>query len=48
MIVERIYTSAFRYSEMGYAAAMSWALFLLVIAVTAFQFRYQDRWVHYA
>lgn len=48
VIVERIYTSAFRYSEMGYAAAMSWALFLLVIAVTAFQFRYQDRWVHYA
>lgn len=48
VIVERIYTSAFRYSEMGYAAAMSWALFLIVIAVTAFQFRYQDQWVHYA
>lgn len=48
VIVERIYASAFRYSEMGYAAAMSWVLFLVVIAVTAAQFRYQDRWVHYA
>lgn len=48
VMVERIYTSAFRYSEMGYAAAMSWALFLIVIGVTAFQFRMQDRWVHYA
>lgn len=48
VIVEQIYTSAFRYSEMGYAAAMSWVLFLIVMGVTAFQFRFQDRWVHYA
>jgi multiple sugar transport system permease protein len=48
VIVERIYTNAFRYSEMGYAAAMSWVLFAIVIAVTIFQFRAQDRWVHYA
>lgn len=48
VLVERIYTNAFRYSEMGYASAMSWALFLIIIGVTAFQFHYQDRWVHYA
>ncbi len=33
---------------MGYAAAMSWVLFLIIIVVTAVQFRAQDRWVHYA
>ena len=48
VLVERIYTNAFRYSEMGYAAAMSWALFLIIIVFTALQFRGQDRWVHYA
>ena len=47
VLVERIYTHAFRYSEMGYAAAMSWVLFAIVIGVTAVQFRQQDRWVHY-
>lgn len=48
VVVEQIYTNAFRYSRMGYAAAMSWVLFLIVITVTALQFRAQDRWVHYA
>ncbi len=48
VVVEQIYTNAFRYSRMGYAAAMSWVLFLIVITVTAVQFRAQDRWVHYA
>lgn len=48
VLVERVYTNAFRYSEMGYAAAMSWALFFIIIVFTALQFRGQDRWVHYA
>lgn len=48
VLVERVYTNAFRYSEMGYAAAMSWALFLIIIVFTALQFRGQDKWVHYA
>jgi len=48
VIVEQIYTHAFRYSQMGYAAAMSWVLFLMIMVVTAVQFRFQDRWVHYA
>ena len=47
VLVEQIYTHAFRYSQMGYAAAMSWMLFAIIIAVTALQFRAQDRWVHY-
>lgn len=48
VMVEQIYTQAFRYSQMGYAAAMSWILFILVMGVTTVQFRFQDRWVHYA
>ena len=48
VIVERVYTSAFRYGEMGYAAAMSWVLFTIILAVTLFQFRMQRRWVTYA
>ncbi len=48
VVVERVYASAFRYGEMGYAAAMSWVLFAIILAVTLFQFRMQRRWVTYA
>lgn len=48
VLVEQVYTNAFRYSEMGFAAAMSWALFAIIIVFTALQFRGQDKWVHYA
>ncbi|WP_344941849.1 sugar ABC transporter permease [Sphaerisporangium flaviroseum] len=42
-----IYRHAFTYFDMGYAAALSWAMFLIVIAVTLIQFRLARRWVHY-
>ena len=32
---------------MGYAAAASWILFLIVAALTIVYFRSQRRWVHY-
>lgn len=48
VVVQQIYVDAFRYSEMGYAAAMSWLLFVVILAVTAVQFRLQKRWVNYA
>jgi multiple sugar transport system permease protein len=32
---------------MGYAAAMSWVLFLIIFVVTIIQIRWQKRWVHY-
>jgi ABC-type sugar transport system permease subunit len=32
---------------MGYAAAASWILFLIVAVLTYFYFRSQRRWVHY-
>lgn len=42
-----IYKYAFLTSKMGYASAMSWALFLLIMAVTLVQKRFEKRWVHY-
>jgi multiple sugar transport system permease protein len=47
VLVEQIVKNAFSYSRMGYAAALSWALFLLVFAATIFQMRAQKRWVTY-
>ncbi|MEV4892425.1 sugar ABC transporter permease [Nonomuraea sp. NPDC055795] len=42
-----IYRHAFVYFDMGYAAALSWAMFAIIIAVTAIQFALARRWVHY-
>jgi len=41
VLVERVVRHAFSYGEMGYAATISWAIFVLVFAVTAVQFRLQ-------
>lgn len=48
VVVEQIVQHAFRYSQMGYAAAMSWVLFAAILAITFIQFRLQRRWVNYA
>ncbi|WJH34690.1 hypothetical protein N6H14_00200 [Paenibacillus sp. CC-CFT747] len=42
-----IYKDAFLTTKMGYASAMSWALFLVILAVTLIQKRFEKRWVHY-
>ncbi len=42
-----IYRQAFEYFHMGYAAALSWVLFLVIIAVTGLQFWLARRWVYY-
>lgn len=42
-----IYQNAFRYYEMGYAAAISWALFAIIMIFTVLQWIGQKRWVHY-
>ncbi|MCD4550161.1 carbohydrate ABC transporter permease [Schaalia sp. lx-260] len=46
-IVMFIYTTGFKFQQLGMAAAAAWILFFLVILVTAFQFKAQKRWVHY-
>lgn len=47
VMVERIYQYGFRYYRMGYAAAFSWLLFVIIMAFTAIQMKGQKRWVHY-
>lgn len=46
VVVEQIVRNAFSYNKMGYASAMSWVLFAVILAVTVVQFRLQRRWVH--
>ena len=48
VIVEQIVRYAFSYNQMGYAAALSWLLFAVILVVTLIQFRLQRRWVSYA
>jgi multiple sugar transport system permease protein len=47
VVVEQIVRNAFNYSRMGYAATVSWALFLLVLITTLVQMWAQKRWVNY-
>ena len=42
-----IYENGFQWYKMGYASAVAWVLFALVLVVTLVQWRYQDRWVFY-
>ncbi|MDI6784143.1 MAG: extracellular solute-binding protein [bacterium] len=42
-----LYRSAFRYLIMGQACAMAWFLFLIILALTLFNFKLAQRWVHY-
>jgi len=47
MMLVLIYRTAFRYFNMGYAAALSMVLLLLLAALTALIFLSSRRWVHY-
>ncbi|HEY3783101.1 MAG TPA: extracellular solute-binding protein [Fimbriimonadaceae bacterium] len=42
-----LFTQGFGYFKMGYASAIAWVLFLIVMAVTAIQFFVSKRWVSY-
>lgn len=46
-VVMYIYQQAFQRLDFGYAAAVSWTLFLVIMAVTLVQFMISRRWVHY-
>jgi multiple sugar transport system permease protein len=43
-----LYDSAFRNFLMGYASALAWMFFLVVLALTLVQFKLSGRWVYYA
>ena len=42
-----IYDNAFKYFDMGYAAAMSWIMFALVLAMSLLVLKSSAAWVHY-
>lgn len=42
-----LFNRAFVYFNMGYASAMAWLLFAVVLAITLFQLRMAPKWVHY-
>jgi multiple sugar transport system permease protein len=42
-----LYRQAFQYFNMGYASALAWVLFLIILALTLLIVRSSDRWVYY-
>lgn len=42
-----LYRNAFIYFKMGYASAMAWILFVIVVSLTLLVFRSSGRWVYY-
>ena len=47
VLVYYIYTAAFNFYRMGYAASMSWILFVILFTITLVQWRGQKKWVSY-
>lgn len=43
-----LYRNAFQYFKMGYASALAWILFLVILGCTLLIFRSSGRWVYYA
>jgi multiple sugar transport system permease protein len=48
MLSLHLFLAAFKYLDMGYASAMAWTLFMVVLVVTWLLFRWSRRWVFYA
>lgn len=42
-----LFNNAFRYMKMGYASAMAWVLFAIILVLTLIQLRLSSLWVHY-
>lgn len=42
-----LYYNAFSYFQMGYASALAWILFVIMLSLTLFQMWLSRRWVHY-
>lgn len=47
LIGMKLYTEGFSNFKMGYASAISWVLFAIVLVFTMFIFRSSDAWVYY-
>ncbi len=42
-----LYRTAFTNNEMGYASALAWVLFIVIMVITVFLFKNSSRWVYY-
>lgn len=42
-----LFNNAFRYFKMGYASAIAWVLFVIILVLTLTQWALQKYWVHY-
>ena len=42
-----LFNNAFQYFKMGYASALAWILFVLILGLTLGQLKLAPRWVHY-
>lgn len=42
-----LFRQAFEFLNMGYASAMAWLLFVIILILTVIQLRLSDRWVYY-
>ena len=42
-----LFNNAFRYFKMGYASALAWILFVVILILTLIQLKLAPRWVHY-
>ncbi|WP_341954077.1 sugar ABC transporter permease [Salinibacterium sp. TMP30] len=47
VVVQQIYDLTFRYQRAGEASALSWMLFMVILAITLIQVRGQKKWVTY-
>jgi len=42
-----LYDNGWQFLKMGYASALAWILFLIILGFTTVQFKLADRWVYY-
>ena len=45
--VFHLFVNGFQYFKMGYASALAWMIFAIILFLTAFQWKMAPRWVHY-
>lgn len=44
----KLYNEGFSYFKMGYASAISWVIFVIILVITLLLFRSSSVWVHYS
>jgi multiple sugar transport system permease protein len=42
-----LYNNAFKFFNMGYAAALAWLMFLIILIITGLVFRLTGSWIYY-